>query len=157
MGVEDGRVHCSTLSQWRARTRKWVRVERGQQARLAGHDAGVDRADEADRADSEPEYAGDDAGVAAGVVAVGCWRCRVGGGIGHVGADVAPGRCGYGGREALRPALTRAAYRYRGTEKTSVDQQFQDAAALSGHGDADRVAISALTDPKAAGKTLSGS
>ena len=58
--------------------------------------------------------------------------------------------------EALRPALTRAAYRYRGTEKTSVDQQFQDAAALSGHGDADRVAISALTDPKAAGKTLSG-
>ena len=59
--------------------------------------------------------------------------------------------------EALRPALTRAAYRYRGTEKTSVDQQFQDAAALSGHGDADRVAISALTDPKAAGKTLSGS
>lgn len=47
--------------------------------------------------------------------------------------------------EALRPALTRAAYRYRGTEKSRPDRQFVDAAAFAVQGDDDRRAMEALT------------
>lgn len=47
--------------------------------------------------------------------------------------------------EALRPALTRAAYKYRGTEKTRPDRQFIDAAAFAVQGDDDRRAMEALT------------
>lgn len=47
--------------------------------------------------------------------------------------------------EALRPALTRAAYRYRGTEKSRPDRQFVDAAAFAVQGDDDLRAMEALT------------
>lgn len=58
--------------------------------------------------------------------------------------------------EALRPALTRAAYRYRGMEKTQPDRQFADAAAFAVAGDEDKRALDALTEPKALAKPLPG-
>lgn len=58
--------------------------------------------------------------------------------------------------EALRPALTRAAYRYRGTEKTSVDRQFQDAAAFAADMKADADAVRQVVAPAAAGKPVDG-
>jgi hypothetical protein len=58
--------------------------------------------------------------------------------------------------ESLRPALTRAAYRYRGTEKPRPDREFVDAASFLVSGADDKRAMGVLTAPEQRAKPLPG-